>query len=243
VDRCYGWKVTENGAVRASLDKQDENTKREFADRTERIIVQLKEQGLNSELYWDNTDLARTVSLVPTSAITGEGVCDLLLLLCKLTQTRMAQALMYVDVVQCTILEVKQLEGLGTTIDVTLVNGTLHEGDTIVVRTHTTAAGHAASPCGPPCLSLPPPPSLNTHPQPRTLTSSSPHHTHPSTGVYHGRAGGDDDPRAADATAVPGDARGPPVRAPPLHPGRHGHQDRRHGAREGRGGDRPHGRR
>ena len=95
--------------MRASLAAQDENTQREFEDRTERIIVQLKEQSINSELYWKNDDLARTVSLVPTSAITGEGVCDILLLLAKLTQERMAEALMYVESVQCTILEVKQV--------------------------------------------------------------------------------------------------------------------------------------
>ena len=34
---------------------------------------------------------------------------------------------------QCTVLEVKVIEGLGTTIDVVLVNGLIHEGDTIVL--------------------------------------------------------------------------------------------------------------
>jgi translation initiation factor 5B len=34
---------------------------------------------------------------------------------------------------QATVLEVKVVEGLGTTIDVVLVNGVLHESDKIVV--------------------------------------------------------------------------------------------------------------
>ncbi|XXG86418.1 hypothetical protein AAC387_Pa11g1318 [Persea americana] len=39
---------------------------------------------------------------------------------------------MVVSEVQCTVLEVKVIERLGTTIDVMLVNGVLHEGDQIV---------------------------------------------------------------------------------------------------------------
>ena len=57
--------------------------------RADRVKVQLMEQGLNCALYWENDDLAHTVSLVPTSAITGEGVPDLLRMLITLTQERM----------------------------------------------------------------------------------------------------------------------------------------------------------
>ncbi|EWM25248.1 hypothetical protein Naga_102963g1 [Nannochloropsis gaditana] len=40
------WRSTSipNGPFRASLDAQEENTRREFQDRTDRIIVQLMEQ-------------------------------------------------------------------------------------------------------------------------------------------------------------------------------------------------------
>ncbi|TFJ80824.1 hypothetical protein NSK_007824 [Nannochloropsis salina CCMP1776] len=44
VDRCYAWKSIPNGPFRASLEAQEENTRREFQDRTDRIIVQLMEQ-------------------------------------------------------------------------------------------------------------------------------------------------------------------------------------------------------
>jgi Elongation factor Tu domain 2 len=57
----------------------------------------------------------------------------MLQLLVKLTQAMMGERLMYISELQCTVLEVKVIEGLGTTIDVVLVNGVLHEGDTIVV--------------------------------------------------------------------------------------------------------------
>ena len=40
---------------------------------------------------------------------------------------------MYISELQCTVLEVKVIEGLGTTVDVVLVNGVLHEGDQIVL--------------------------------------------------------------------------------------------------------------
>ena len=42
---------------------------------------------------------------------------------------------MYVEFLQCTVLEVKVIEGLGPSIDVVLLNGTLKEGDRIVVST------------------------------------------------------------------------------------------------------------
>lgn len=55
------------------------------------------------------------------------------MLLVKLTQERMAERLMYLSELECTVLEVKVIEGLGTTIDVVLSNGVMREGDKIVV--------------------------------------------------------------------------------------------------------------
>ena len=135
VDRCYGWKSTPNGPIQESLANQDENCRWEFKDRSTRAITALMEQGLNARLYWENDDLAHTVSLVPTSAVTGEGIPDLLKMIITLTQSRLTEQLMYMESLQCSVLEVKAIEGLGHTVDVALVNGTLREGDTIVLCT------------------------------------------------------------------------------------------------------------
>ena len=61
------------------------------------------------------------------------GIPDLLQLLVELTQTRLGDRLMAISELQCTVLEVKVIEGLGTTMDVVLINGVLREGDTVVV--------------------------------------------------------------------------------------------------------------
>ncbi|KAH9059350.1 P-loop containing nucleoside triphosphate hydrolase protein [Lactarius vividus] len=133
IDRIYGWDATPDGAFQESLAKQNRSVQREFEDRVQKTILAFAEQGLNSVLYYENKNFARNVSLVPTSAITGEGVPDMIMLLVNLTQQRMSDRLMYLSELECTVLEVKVIEGLGTTIDVVLSNGILHEGDKIVV--------------------------------------------------------------------------------------------------------------
>ncbi|PGG99197.1 translation initiation factor aIF-2 [Blastomyces parvus] len=133
IDRLYGWKKIDNNGFQDSLALQSKGVQNEFRDRVEKTKLAFAEQGFNSELYWENKSMARNVSLVPTSAHTGEGVPDMLKLLVSLTQERMTKQLMYLTEVECTVLEVKVIEGLGTTIDVVLSNGVLREGDRIVM--------------------------------------------------------------------------------------------------------------
>jgi len=129
----YGWQATPDGAFQESLAQQPRSVQREFEERVTKTIVAFAEEGLNARLYYENDNFARNVSIVPTSAITGEGVPDMIMLLVNLTQKRMSDRLMYLSELECTVLEVKVIEGLGTTIDVVLSNGILREGDRIVV--------------------------------------------------------------------------------------------------------------
>ena len=119
--------------MRDALKRQKDHVAREFDDRCQKVFLQLNEQGLNVALYWKNADPRSFVNVVPTSAISGEGIADLLQLMVKLTQSMMAERLTLLDEPQATVLEVKTLAGLGTTVDVVLVNGALREGDRIVV--------------------------------------------------------------------------------------------------------------
>ncbi|KAF2450294.1 hypothetical protein P171DRAFT_468665 [Karstenula rhodostoma CBS 690.94] len=133
IDRLLDWKKVDNNGFEDSLSLQKERVQKEFEDRWVMVRTQLQEQGFNSELFFKNKNMSRYVSVCPTSAHTGEGIPDMIKLIIKLTQERMTNNLMYLSEVECTVLEVKVIEGLGTTIDVILSNGVLHEGDRVVL--------------------------------------------------------------------------------------------------------------
>ncbi|GJQ10837.1 hypothetical protein GpartN1_g2628.t1 [Galdieria partita] len=133
VDRLFGWKEEEMSPIRQSLKKQAHHVQEEFKQRVLSTQVAFAELGFNADLYWQVSDARKYVSLVPTSAVTGEGIPDLLLLLVQFSQRMLVDRIMFMPFLTCTVLEVKVIEGLGTTIDVILTNGELHEGDTIVV--------------------------------------------------------------------------------------------------------------
>eukprot|EP00057_Strongylocentrotus_purpuratus_P031041 XP_783409.3 PREDICTED: eukaryotic translation initiation factor 5B [Strongylocentrotus purpuratus] len=133
IDRLFEWKSSPQTDVTNAIKKQKRHTRDEFEERTKNIITEFAEQSLNAALFNDNPDPKTYISLVPTSAISGDGMGNLMALIVTLSQTLLAKRIAFSEMLQCTTLEVKSLPGLGTTIDVILVNGTLREGDTIVV--------------------------------------------------------------------------------------------------------------
>ncbi|KAG7207950.1 hypothetical protein KM043_009536 [Ampulex compressa] len=133
IDRLYDWQTMNRKDIQDIVKSQAINAQREFEKRSKDVIVQFAEQGLNAALFYENPDPRSYISLVPTSAITGEGMGNLLALIIDACQGPLAKRLMYSEELQATVLEVKALPGLGTTIDCILVNGMLKEGDTMIV--------------------------------------------------------------------------------------------------------------
>lgn len=131
-DRLFEWEKDDWAPMKKQLYNQADHIQAEFHKRWGEIRVQLNELGLNVELYWELDDPRTTISVIPTSAMTGEGIPDLLYNIAYITQEFMNEQITFDKDLQCTILEVKEMPGMGTTIDVVLVNGTLREGDTIV---------------------------------------------------------------------------------------------------------------
>jgi len=133
VDRLYEWKSNRHKDIRDVIDSQPNNTKMEFFKRKDEVILGLAEQGMNAALFYENPDPADYISLVPTSAHSGDGMGNLMAAIVQHSQDCLAKRLSYTEELQCTILEVKAIGGFGTTIDVCLVNGRLKFGQTIIL--------------------------------------------------------------------------------------------------------------
>lgn len=133
VDRLYKWKSSSITQIDEIIEGQTNDVKHEFTQRVNKIICDFAEQSLNVKLFYKNDNPKQYVSLVPTSAITGDGIADLLYLITHLTQLRLTSKLLFNEnITQCVIFEVKKIEGFGTCIDVVLINGILHENDLVV---------------------------------------------------------------------------------------------------------------
>lgn len=88
--------------------------------------MEFSEIGLNVGLYFDVPDDVTDIFRVcPTSAMTGEGIPDLIGMVVKTCQNQLKERLYEKQSFECTVLEVKMIEGHGTTIDVVLKNGEL----------------------------------------------------------------------------------------------------------------------
>jgi len=98
IDRLFDWKAQTDAPIQQSLNSQKDHVKREFDERLKQSVLNLNEQGLNVALYWQNPDKRKYVNVVPTSAITGEGLPDMLQLLVDLTQVKLHIAIPLVGV-------------------------------------------------------------------------------------------------------------------------------------------------
>jgi len=134
IDKIPGWRIQNTYSFLESFSKQKEDVKNYLDRLVYKLVSQLAEQGFNSERFDRIKDFTKTVAIVPVSGKTGEGIAELLALLAGLTQTYMKNRLKFSEgPAKGVILEVKEIQGLGHTIDVIIYEGVLKKNDTIVL--------------------------------------------------------------------------------------------------------------
>ncbi len=137
MDRIGGWHTIANAPFAKSMKAQNERVSESLDTKLYELVGELYKYGFDADRYDRITDFTRTVGIVPISAITGEGVPDLLMILVGLAQRFLKDNLQLTATGPGlgTILEVKEEKGLGTTLDVILYNGEFFAGDTVIVGT------------------------------------------------------------------------------------------------------------
>src|SRR3989338_1535618 len=137
VDLLMGWKPHLSEPLTQSIASQPESTTIELETKLYDVVAKLGEHSINSDRYDRVSDYTKQFAIVPTSAKTGEGIPELLMVLIGFSQKYMEKNL---EIDQAhpakgTILEVKEEKGLGKALDVVIYDGHLKVGDTIVIGT------------------------------------------------------------------------------------------------------------
>jgi len=134
LDKFEGWKATETYYFTESLELQSEKVKDKLDERIYEIVAKLSSLGIVSERFDRVKDFSKTVAIVPTSAIYGIGIAELLLVISGFAQLYLKSRIAYTEgLAEGVVLEVKEEIGLGKTIDVIIFNGILKKGDLIAL--------------------------------------------------------------------------------------------------------------
>ena len=135
VDATPGWNPQDGAPIQQSFDVQSERARGLLDENVYELIGDLSDADFSADFYWRVQNFQQNIGVVPLSALTGEGVPDLLAVLMGLSQ-RYLRDQMAVDPSgpgAGTVLEVKDQKGFGATVDVVLYDGTVREGDRVVV--------------------------------------------------------------------------------------------------------------
>jgi translation initiation factor 5B len=135
IDLIPGWENQKTYSFLESLTKQAPSVQEDLNNRIYELIGQLSYIGFDIDLFSKVSDYTKKVAVIPVSAETGEGISELLMVLSGMAQKYLEDKLkLHIKgEAKGTVLEVKDVKGMGRTLDVILYDGTLREGDTIVI--------------------------------------------------------------------------------------------------------------
>ncbi len=134
IDRLPGWKSYPDLPLSKSLKKQSSSTLEALQSVIYDIMGELSHFNLQPERYDKIKSFAKKIAIIPTSAVSGEGIPELFLVLASLTEQYLkSQLALHLESGKGVVLEVKKETGLGTTLDVILFDGIINQNSKIVI--------------------------------------------------------------------------------------------------------------
>lgn len=133
IDKIPGWKPSNSMSFLEAISKQKEEVRFSLDQKLYQIVGELANYGFDSERFDRIHDFTKQIALVPTSAKTGEGIAEILLLLAGLSQKFLGDRLKLSEIGRGVVLEIKEVRGLGLVMDSILFDGIIRRNDRIVV--------------------------------------------------------------------------------------------------------------
>ena len=134
IDRVPGWKKQQSTQFMQSYNAQSSFVREALDNRLYQVMGDFSRLGFKTDRFDHIRDFTINIALVPTSAKTGEGLAELVMVLVGLTQQFLKKRLQTTEgSAKGAILEVKEEPGLGVTLNTIVYDGTLHRDDLVVV--------------------------------------------------------------------------------------------------------------
>jgi len=107
IDNISGWRK-QSEDLKENIELQSTNTKQQFQEKLLTLIGSLHHHGFNAKPYYEITDFASQLALVPCSGKTGEGIAELIMMLCGLSQKFLKENLKLGNTARGVITEIKK---------------------------------------------------------------------------------------------------------------------------------------
>ena len=131
IDNISGWKKMDD-SLQNSIEMQAQNVKNTFNERYMTLVGALHAHGFEADLYHNIKDFSKKIALVPTSAETKEGIPELTMMLCGLSQKYLANKLELHKEAKGVILEIKKDKSTNY-FEAILYDGELKKNDEIAI--------------------------------------------------------------------------------------------------------------
>lgn len=135
IDNISGWRTSSKSGtpnLKEGIESQGINVKQNFDEKYLTLVGSLNSFGFDADLFYNIPDFTKKIALVPVSAKTKEGVPELIMMLCGLSQKYLSERLKLGKEAKGVILEIKK-EKTGNYIEAILYDGELNKKDEVAV--------------------------------------------------------------------------------------------------------------
>lgn len=132
IDNISGWRSNLDNPLKESIESQATNVNQTFNERYMTLIGSLNNHGFDADLYYNISDFTKKIALVPCSARTKEGIPELVMMLCGLSQKYLSDKLKLEKDAKGVILEIKK-EKTTSYLEAILYDGELEKSDEIAI--------------------------------------------------------------------------------------------------------------